>query len=255
MPYLGAREEYITCLKVPELGVVWWIYGDLVSAVELHAISGHRLLALNLPKRQQQRCLKFIKYFPSETSPCVPTVPTTFYGHDWKGRKLHLPLARRQYSLGWDSPFLLERYMWNAPSHKHPEWFHRQTVNLNCCQIRVWFQQPQETGTMNAVIVLSLWISVTSLQSFGKHPVERTVPLQWLWDQRRVTVTVSPCLLWQYTPPVTKASSQWQVWPCYRLYSGGWGIIYSSKPCDSSLRKQNESCQTWDSPCVWYTWL
>lgn len=49
-----------------------------------------------------------------------------------------------------------------------------------------------------------------------------------------------------------KASSpRCECWPHSLVNSGGCGIIYSSTPCDFSLRKQNESWQVWDSPEKW----
>lgn len=79
-----------------------------------------------------------------------------------------------------------------------------------------------------------------SLQSFGKDLIDWKKPIS------------SKYLLWKHTPPMTKASSpQWECRPYYQINSGGCGIIYSSTPRDFFLRKQNESCQVWDSPEKW----
>lgn len=83
-----------------------------------------------------------------------------------------------------------------------------------------------------------------SPQSFGVDLIE--------WKNLYTDSGGPRYLLWKYTPPMMNASPPWQTfWPHYQMNSGGCGIIYSSTPCDFSLRKQNESCQVWDSPEKW----
>lgn len=83
-----------------------------------------------------------------------------------------------------------------------------------------------------------------SLQSFGEDLID--------WKNLYTNSGAPQYLLCNCTPPMTEASSpQWECWPYYQMNSGGCGIIYPSISCDFSLRKQNESCQVWDSPEKW----
>lgn len=133
---------------------------------------------------------------------------------------------------------------------------HTSTQSGSRDKLRTWvdpksgYRQPQEIGTRKAVtLLLSMQIPVTPYSLLGMTGGPKST----------LTLTLGPeeCHCYapscrQYAPLVPKASSpQWEAWPHYQLNSGGCGIIYSSNPCDSSLRKKNEPCQVWDSPEKW----